>query len=52
MVVACWLVRHGRTPAEALAELKRLRRFTRDAAASSPETDAQRAFVAAWRPQD
>lgn len=50
-VVACWLVRHGRAPDEALAELKRLRRFTRDAAAASPETDAQRAFVAAWRPQ-
>lgn len=50
-VVACWLVRHGRAPAEALTELRRLRRFTRDAAAASPETDAQRAFVAAWRPQ-
>ncbi len=48
-VVACWLVRHGRAPAEALAELMRLRRFTRDAAAASPETEAQRAFVAAWR---
>jgi hypothetical protein len=51
-VVACWLVRHGRAPAEALAELQRLRRFTRDAAAASPETDAQRAFVAAWREGD
>ncbi len=48
-VVACWLVRHGRAPAEAFAELQRLRRLTRDAAAASPETDAQRAFVAAWR---
>ncbi len=51
-VVACWLVRHGRAPHEALAELKRLRRETRDAAAASPETAAQRAFVAAWRPND
>ena len=51
-VVACWLVRHGRAPSEALAELQRLRRFTRDAAARSPETDAQRAFVAAWRECD
>jgi hypothetical protein len=50
-VVACWLVRHGRAPAEAIAELQRLRRFTRDAAAASPETEAQRAFVAAWRPR-
>lgn len=50
-VVACWLVRHGHAPDEALAELKRLRRHTRDAAAASPETDAQRAFVSAWRPQ-
>lgn len=47
-VVACWLVRRGRAPAEALAELQRLRRFTRNAAAASPETEAQRAFVAAW----
>lgn len=51
-VVACWLVRHGRAPDEALAELKRLRRETRDAAAASPETAAQRAFVEAWRPND
>lgn len=49
-VVACWLVRHGRAPDEALAELKRLRRFTLNATAASPETDAQRAFVTAWRP--
>lgn len=50
-VVACWLVRHGRSPDAALAELERLRRLTRNAAAASPETDAQREFVAAWRPQ-
>ncbi|MBL8664848.1 MAG: dual specificity protein phosphatase family protein [Candidatus Odyssella sp.] len=49
-VVACWLVRHGRAPADALAELQRLRHGTRDAAAASPETDAQRAFVESWRP--
>ena len=50
-VVACWLVRHGRAPAEALAELRRLRRGTRDAGTASPETAAQREFVAAWRAQ-
>ena len=48
-VVACWLVRHGRAPAEAIADLQRLRRFTRDAGTASPETAAQRALVAAWR---
>jgi hypothetical protein len=47
-VVACWLVRHGRAPADALGELQRLRRGTRDAAAASPETAEQRAFVTAW----
>ena len=46
--VACWLVRHGRAPDQALAELKHLRRFTRNAAAASPETEGQRGFVAAW----
>jgi protein-tyrosine phosphatase len=48
-VAACWLVRQGRAPSDALAELQRLRRDTRDAASASPETAAQRAFVAAWR---
>jgi hypothetical protein len=47
-VIACWLVRHGTAPAEALGALERLRRGTRDAALASPETPEQRAFVAAW----
>ncbi len=48
-VVACWLVRHGTAPGAAVAELARLRSGTRDALFASPETDAQRDFVAAWR---
>ena len=48
-VIGCWLVRRGLAPAEALPELTRLRRGTRDAHIRSPETDAQRNFVAAWR---
>ena len=48
-VIGCWLVRHGSAPAEAFATLERLRRGTRLAGALSPETDAQRAFVATWR---
>ena len=48
-VIACWLVRHGSAPAEAIATLERLRWGTRLAGARSPETDAQRAFVATWR---
>jgi protein-tyrosine phosphatase len=48
-VVGCWLVRRGADPADALAELARLRCFTRSAHLPSPETPAQRSFVAAWR---
>ncbi len=51
-VVACWLVRHGCAPDQALAELQHLRRFTRNAAAASPETAGQRKFVAAWPLQE
>lgn len=50
-VVGCWLVRHGRAPDTALVELQHLRRFTRNATSASPETEAQRAFVATWRSQ-
>jgi hypothetical protein len=48
-VIGCWLVRHGHAPDAALAKLRDLRRFMRDAALASPETAKQRAFVAAWR---
>jgi protein-tyrosine phosphatase len=50
-VVGCYLVRHGMTGQEALAEIKRLRRnlpFT-DRIRSSPETDAQKQMVLNWK---
>ena len=52
-VVGCWLVRHGHSPNEALAEVARLfatmspgkrRRHPE----GSPQTPAQRAFVRGW----
>ena len=45
-VVGCWLVRHGASGDAALARIAELRRGF---AGASPETDAQRKFVAAWR---
>lgn len=54
MVVGCWLVRHGRTPDEALAEVGRLFRgmspakVARHQAWGSPQTAAQRLLVASW----
>ena len=48
-VIGCWLVRRGVAPAHALSELARLRRDMRSAHFPSPETAAQRDFVAAWR---
>lgn len=47
-LVACWLVRHGRTGEEALEHLRRLRTESAKAERVSPETDAQHAFVRAW----
>lgn len=53
-VVGCWLVRHGRTGIEALAEVGRLfatmtpRKVRRHAATGSPQTRAQRAMVKDW----
>jgi len=47
-VVGCWLVRHGRTAAEALRQIAAWREGTTDAWWPSPETDEQRAFVLAW----
>jgi hypothetical protein len=49
MVIACHLVRRGLAPADALAELGRLRQGSRYAHVPSPETEAQGEFVAQWR---
>jgi predicted protein tyrosine phosphatase len=52
-VIGCWLVRHGRTGAEALDELTALFRSMEKAALRlSPETEEQRAFVREWREPD
>jgi len=49
-VVGCYLVRHGlATPAEALAELQRLRR-SQGQTGMSPQTDAQGGMVRGWQP--
>ncbi len=44
-VVGCYLVRHGLSGQEALAEIARLRQGTPDGWKDSPETAAQRAMV-------
>lgn len=51
-VAACLLVEHGFNSEEALALLQRKWRVAgqRAHSAQTPETDAQRAFVAAWPP--
>ncbi len=50
-VVGCWRVRHGSSPADAIALIARRRRPLPVYAAnpSSPQTRAQHAFVHAWR---
>jgi len=50
-VAACLLVEHGYTPGEALALLQRKWRVAgqRAHAPHTPETDAQRRFIAGWR---
>jgi protein-tyrosine phosphatase len=48
-VIGCWLVEHGRSGEEALAEIERLRANTPDAASiPSPENDQQRDLVRTW----
>src|SRR2546423_13600834 len=47
-VVGCYLVRHGRTGEEALAEITRLRAGVSDPVWASPATDAQREMVLGW----
>ncbi|MCY7379485.1 MAG: hypothetical protein LH467_09145 [Gemmatimonadaceae bacterium] len=54
MVVGSWLVRHGRTGVEALADVDRLfrsmspRKVREHQAWGSPQTDAQRKVVLTW----
>jgi ADP-ribosylglycohydrolase len=50
-VAACWLVHHGRSPDQALAELQLLWRQSRRAQdwPSIPETEQQADFVRHWR---
>lgn len=47
-IIGCYLVRHGMTGAEALAQIERLRRPTPDGWRRSPETQEQWAFVLNW----
>ena len=57
-VVGCWLVRHGRTGEQALAEVATLFATMSDekrrahAATGSPQTPAQRAMVRTWDRED
>jgi predicted protein tyrosine phosphatase len=48
-VVGCYLVRHGCEAVDALEEIARRRRDTPDGYRQSPETEAQRSMVLAWR---
>jgi len=50
-VVGCWLVRHGRDEGDPLRAIGRLRRGVPDAWVVSPQTDAQREMVTAWKPR-
>lgn len=47
-VVGCYLVRHGLSGAQALAEIARLRQGTPDGQRRSPENDAQERMVRSW----
>src|SRR5439155_15029085 len=48
-VVGCWLVRHGLDGAEALRRITALRAGSPELWLDSPQTDALRAMVRAWR---
>lgn len=48
-VVGCYLVRHGASGEQALAEIERLRKDTANWWKSSPESDAQVEFVKKWK---
>jgi hypothetical protein len=47
-VIGCWLVRHGLTGTEALAQIAHWRAGTPDGHRPSPETAAQRQMVLDW----
>ncbi|MBP6469249.1 MAG: dual specificity protein phosphatase family protein [Chloroflexi bacterium] len=47
-VIGCWLVRHGLTGEEALANIAAWRANTPDGYRTSPETDLQRQMVRRW----
>lgn len=57
-VIGCWLVRHGRTGEQALAEVSRLfstmsaEKCRGHAATGSPQTPTQRAMVRTWDLED
>ena len=47
--VGCWLVRHGRSGKEALAELKALfRSCSKSCLCDTPETQEQESYILAW----
>jgi len=48
-VIGCYLVEQEVSGAEALAEIRRLRRGIEDSRRNSPETGAQEDFVKSWR---
>lgn len=49
-VVGCYLVRHGHTPADAVAQIAAWRTGTPDGWKTSPETPAQHRFIHGWQP--
>jgi protein-tyrosine phosphatase len=51
-VVACYMVRHGRTPEEAIGEIARLRAGTPDGYRRAPASRTQLAMVHEWRDLD
>lgn len=51
-VIGCWLVRHGRTPDEALAEIEARRAGTRKAHRRAPEAKHQIQMISTWAALD
>jgi hypothetical protein len=48
-VVGCWLMRHGLDRGDPVGRIAELRRDVSGASVASPQTDAQRAMVRAWK---
>ena len=48
-IVGCYLVRHGKSGEESLAEIFNLRRGVLNSWHASPQTDKQRDFVLNWK---